>query len=49
MLGMFATNEFQVVSLSKWLRALPEDIAMAHTNFSAKDLQAIPFTGTDFR
>lgn len=48
-LAMFATNEFQVISLNQWLRALPKSVAMAHTNFSAEDLAKIPFTNTELR
>ena len=49
LLALFASNRFQVVSLSQWLRALPQNIAMAHTNLSAEELAKIPLTGTEFR
>lgn len=49
LLAMFASNKFQIVSLNRWLRALPQSVAMAHTNFSAEDLAKIPFTDTEFR
>jgi oxalate decarboxylase len=48
-LAMFAANEFQVISLNQWLRALPKNVAMAHTNFSAEELEKIPFTNSEFR
>ena len=48
-LEMFASPHFQDISLSKWLRALPQNIAMAHTNFSAEDLAKIAYTETEFK
>jgi oxalate decarboxylase len=47
-LEMFATSEFQDISLRQWLRALPPNVASAHTNFSAEDLEKIAFTETTF-
>lgn len=41
-LELFPTGEFQEMSLNKWLRALPQQIAMAHTNLSADELARIP-------
>ena len=35
-LEMFAASEFQEVSLNQWLRALPVQVAMAHTGLSAE-------------
>ncbi len=49
LLAMFASNHFEVISLNKWLRALPQSIAMAHTNFTAEDLAKLPYEGTEFR
>ncbi len=41
-LEMFATGEFQNISLNQWLRALPSHVAMAHTNLSSEELAKIP-------
>ncbi len=41
-LEMFATPEFQEVSLNQWLRAMPAQVALAHTRLSAEDLAKIP-------
>lgn len=41
-LEMFVAGEFQEISLNRWLRALPEQAAMAHTNLSRADLEKIP-------
>ncbi|GAA3748942.1 cupin domain-containing protein [Terriglobus aquaticus] len=41
-LEMFATGKYSEVSLNQWLRALPAQVAMAHTNLSAEDLARIP-------
>jgi oxalate decarboxylase len=48
-LEMFASPEFSNISLSKWLRALPQSIAIAHTNFSAEDLARISYSDTEFK
>ena len=48
-LEMFATADFQNISLSQWLRAMPANIAMAHTNFSAQELDSISFKQTEFK
>ena len=40
-LEMFATPNFQGISLAQWLRALPHNIGMAHTNFSEEALNRI--------
>ena len=45
-LEMFASPKFQDISLRQWLRALPQSIAVAHTNFSAEDLDQIAFKNT---
>ncbi len=41
-LEMFVAPEVQEISLNQWLRALPAQVAMAHTNLSAEDLARIP-------
>jgi oxalate decarboxylase len=41
-LEMFATAEFQEISLNQWLRVMPAQVATAHTNFSAQELEKIP-------
>ncbi len=41
-LEMFATGEFQDISLNQWLRAMPEQVAMAHTKLSKDELERIP-------
>jgi len=41
-LELFVAPEFQDMSLNKWLRALPEQVAMAHTNLKKADLEKIP-------
>jgi oxalate decarboxylase len=38
----FVAPEFQEISLNKWLRALPEPAAMAHTNLKKEDLAKLP-------
>ena len=40
-LELFPTGEFQEMSLNKWLRAVPRQVAMAHTNLSADELERI--------
>ncbi len=44
-LEMFVAPEFQEISLNKWLRALPQQAAMAHTNLKKEDLERIPADG----
>ncbi len=41
-LELFTASEVQEVSLNQWLRALPVQVAMAHTGFSAEELGKIP-------
>lgn len=41
-LEMFATDRYSEISLNQWLRAMPAQVAMAHTNLSAEDLAKIP-------
>ncbi len=41
-LEMFAVGSFEEVSLNHWLRAVPAQVAMAHTNLSAEELKKIP-------
>jgi oxalate decarboxylase len=48
-LEMFAVPDFADISLSQWLRALPQHVAMAHTNFSGEELGRIPYTNTRFK
>jgi oxalate decarboxylase len=38
----FVAPEFQEISLNKWLRALPQRAAMAHTNLKKEDLGKLP-------
>jgi oxalate decarboxylase len=38
---LFVAPEFQEISLNKWLRALPEQAAMAHTNLKKTDLDEL--------
>jgi oxalate decarboxylase len=44
-LELFVAPEFQDISLNKWLRALPQQAAMAHTNLKQDDLERIPAHG----
>jgi oxalate decarboxylase len=44
-LEMFVAPEFQEISLNKWLRALPQQAAMAHANLKKEDLERIPADG----
>jgi oxalate decarboxylase len=44
-LEMFVAPEFQEISLNKWLRALPQQAAIAHTNLRKEDLERIPADG----
>ncbi len=44
-LELFVAPEFQDISLNKWLRALPQQAAMAHTNLKQEDLEKIPVHG----
>lgn len=41
-LELFPAGEFQEVSLNHWLRSIPPQDAMAHTNFSRAELEKIP-------
>lgn len=41
-LEMFATGEYAEISLNQWLRAMPAQVAIAHTNLSTEDLEKIP-------
>ncbi len=47
-LEMFAVPDFQEVLLNPWLRALPAQVTMAHTNLSAEELAKIPAAPADF-
>ena len=40
-LEMFVAPEFQEISLNKWLRALPQQAAMAHTHLKREYLERI--------
>jgi oxalate decarboxylase len=44
-LELFVAPEFQEISLNKWLRALPRQAAIAHTNLKAEDIEKIPAAG----
>ncbi len=41
-LELFAASEFQEVSLNRWLRSLPAQVASAHTNLTPAELLRIP-------
>ena len=41
-LEMFAASEVQEFTLNQWLRALPAQVAMAHTGLSTEELAKIP-------
>ncbi len=45
-LELFVAAEFQQISLNGWLRALPEQVVTAHTNFASEDIRKLP-TGAD--
>jgi len=40
-LEMFATPDFQEIALNQWLRAMPAQVTMAHTNLSAEEVDKI--------
>jgi oxalate decarboxylase len=44
-LEMFAASEFQEISPHKWLRALPRQASVGHTNLKEEDLERIPADG----
>jgi oxalate decarboxylase len=44
-LELFVAPEFQEVSLNRWLRALPQQAAIAHTSLKKADLEKIPAAG----
>ena len=46
-LELFAASEFKQISLNNWLRALPAQVAIAHTNFSPEELARIPSKAND--
>ena len=46
-LELFAAGEFQQVSLNHWLRALPRQVALAHTNLTPEELARIPAATND--
>ncbi len=41
-LEMFATHEFQDISLNQWIRRLPKIIAMDHLGLTSDEIDAIP-------
>lgn len=41
-LEMFVAPEFQEISLNQWIRALPEQAVVAHTNLTPEEIQKIP-------
>ena len=45
---MFPTSDFQEIALNQWLRAMPAQVTMAHTNLSAEELEKIPVPLADF-
>ena len=47
-LEMFATSDFQEISLNQWLRAMPAQVARAHTNLSVEELRRIPVALQNF-
>jgi oxalate decarboxylase len=48
-LELFVAPEFQEISLNKWLRALPQQAATAHTNLAKEDIEKIPADGNPVR
>ncbi len=46
-LELFSAPEYQQVSLNNWLRSLPQQVAMAHTNLSVEELGKIPSQALD--
>ena len=46
-LELFVAGEFKEVSLNQWLRAMPAQVAMAHTGLSAEELAKIPVRAED--
>ena len=46
-LELFAASEFQQVSLNQWLRSLPRQVALAHTNLSPEEMTHIPTQTND--
>jgi len=44
-LELFVAPQFQDISLNKWLRALPQQAAIAHTNLKREELEKIPANG----
>jgi oxalate decarboxylase len=44
-LELFVAPEFQEISLNKWLRALPQQAATAHTHLKKEDLEKLPAHG----
>ncbi len=41
-LELFPEGQFEEISLNQWLRALPAQVAIAHTNLSAEEIGSIP-------
>ena len=41
-LEMFASGEYQDLSLNNWLRSMPAQVTMAHTGLSKEELEKIP-------
>ncbi|MGI4854786.1 MAG: cupin domain-containing protein [Janthinobacterium lividum] len=41
-LELFPKGEYQEIALNQWLRALPAQVAVAHTNLSAAELAQVP-------
>jgi oxalate decarboxylase len=41
-LEMFATGEFQEISLNNWIRRLPPEMVAAHLNLDASSVSKIP-------
>jgi len=39
---LFGASEFQDISPNRWLRSLPAQAAIVHTNLSRDDLERIP-------
>ena len=40
-------GEFEEVTLNQWLRALPVQVAMAHTGLSREEIERIPVKTQD--
>jgi oxalate decarboxylase len=46
-LEMFATGEFQEISLNNWIRHLPPEMVTSHLNLDANTINKIPSEALD--